>query len=55
MDENLPLHLPDLFVQSVVKYRGRIALAAVGGPSVTYEDIGRLVASTRNLLIAEGV
>ncbi len=55
MEELLPPHLPALLAKSVTLHRDRIAFAAVGGTSVTFEEFGRLVAASRDLLIANGI
>ncbi len=43
-----------MIAKSVTLHRDRIALAAVGGPSLTYEEFGRFVAAARDLLVADG-
>jgi len=55
MEPSLPPHLPAMIAKSISLHRSKVALAAVGGTSLTFEDFGCLVAAARDRLKAEGV
>ncbi len=55
MEDLLPPHLPRLLALSISSHRERIALAAVGGTAISYENLGRRIAAARALLAAQGV